>query len=111
MKTYKIKGFDVTVEIDGEPREIEAAIRHIEQWGFSLEDEPPSLLSEDELETLVIGALKARPHTEEHLQSLLDWATNTRTSQILLEMALEGAISVHWDDEAQDIAATVIDEA
>jgi len=109
MKTYKIKGFDVKIEIDGEPHEIEAATRHINQCGWTLEEEPPSLLTEDELETLVVGALKTRPHTEEELQDIIDWATGTRTSQILLEMALEGAISVHWDDEAQDIAATVID--
>jgi mannitol/fructose-specific phosphotransferase system IIA component len=111
MKTYKIKGFDVKVEIDGEPDQIEAATQHINQAGWVLEEDVPSLLTEDELETLVLGALKARPHTEESLHSLIDWATDTRTSQILLEMALGGAISVHWDDEAQDIAATVIDEA
>ena len=55
-------------------------------------------LEENEVGQLLVSALGVRPHTKGELFNIVKWAEEVKTSEILLELVLEGKLRIEWVD-------------
>ena len=69
-------------------------------------------LSEEEIESLVDATTKNREEVveEEEILGVIAWAQDVRFNYALLNLVLDGELSISWDAEYQDWKLMPIDE-
>jgi len=56
------------------------------------------LLSDNDAEKLILSACEARPHTEDDLTKIIDWANAALLDKMLLGMVIDGKMIIEWGD-------------
>ena len=69
---------------------------------LSLKD-VPSLLTDDQVQRLIMNVCSTSPKTKEEMAEIIAWANETLINKGLLDAALAGEIALDWDRDEQDI--------
>lgn len=62
--------------------------------GEPKDDDP--WIADDEAKSIILSALKTRPHSEGDLMKVLNWARGIRIGQTSLDGIISGTFSVEW---------------
>ncbi len=57
-----------------------------------------AILTDDEIERIILSAYSAREHLQEEILALVDWAADARLRATMLEVVLLGTLDIEWVD-------------